>query len=77
MQFWFEKHRSDTWDPKGMFSAPSGRSDNNPLDKIYITRSAKIEFVSCQKISYKTILNKCLSVKATDPQWGESQIIAK
>ena len=26
MQFWFKKHRSDTWDPKVMFSAPSGRS---------------------------------------------------
>ena len=26
MQFGFEKHRSDTWDPKGMFSAPSGHS---------------------------------------------------
>ena len=27
MQFWFLKHGSDTWNPKGMFSAPSGRSD--------------------------------------------------
>ena len=26
MQFGFQKHRSDTWDPKMMFSAPSGRS---------------------------------------------------
>ena len=26
IQFWFYKHRSDTWDPKGMFSAPSGCS---------------------------------------------------
>ena len=25
--FWFQKNRSDTWDPKGMFSAPSGHSD--------------------------------------------------
>ena len=28
MQFWFQKHRSDTWDPKGMFSALSGRSES-------------------------------------------------
>ncbi len=28
VQFCFQKHRSDTWDPKGMFSAPSGRSEN-------------------------------------------------
>ena len=27
MQFWFLKHRSDTWDPKIMFSQPSGRSE--------------------------------------------------
>ena len=27
MQFWFKKNRSGTWDPKGMFSVPSGRSD--------------------------------------------------
>ena len=26
MQFWFWKHRSDTKNPKGMFSVPSGRS---------------------------------------------------
>ena len=26
MQFCFQKHMSDTWDPKDMFSAPSGRS---------------------------------------------------
>ena len=25
--FWFQKNRSDTWDPKVMFSAPSGHSD--------------------------------------------------
>ena len=27
MQFCFQKHRSDTWDPKDMFSTPSGRSE--------------------------------------------------
>ena len=26
-QFWFQKHRADTWDPKEMFSAPSERSE--------------------------------------------------
>ena len=26
MQFCFQKHRSGTWDPKDMFSAPSGHS---------------------------------------------------
>ena len=26
MQFCFQKHRSGTWNPKDMFSAPSGRS---------------------------------------------------
>ena len=35
MQFWFEKHRSDTRDPKGMFSAPSGRSEE-ALESIHI-----------------------------------------
>ena len=29
MQFGFQKHMSDTWDPKDMFLAPSGRSDYN------------------------------------------------
>ena len=27
VQFCFQKHRSGTWDPKGMFSAPSGGSN--------------------------------------------------
>ena len=26
MQVWLQKYRSDTWDPKAMFSAPSGGS---------------------------------------------------
>ena len=29
MQFWFWKYRTDTWNPKKMFSAPSGRSETN------------------------------------------------
>ena len=29
MQFCFQKHRSGTWDPIDMFSAPSGRSATN------------------------------------------------
>ena len=29
--FWFQKYRSDTWDPKVMFSAPSGHSDYHEL----------------------------------------------
>ena len=27
MQFCFQKHKSGTWDPKDMFSAPSGHSE--------------------------------------------------
>ena len=30
-QFCFQKHRSDTWDPKGMFSALSGRSAKDSI----------------------------------------------
>ena len=35
VQFCFQKHRSDTWDPKWMFSAPSGRSEGgfSPLQE--------------------------------------------
>ena len=35
MQFCFQKHRSGTWNPKDMFSAPSWRSDKSQI----ITRS--------------------------------------
>ena len=46
MQFCFQKHRSGTWDPKDMFSAPSGHSATTVL----CTGTLLMHFVTKQKV---------------------------
>ena len=61
MQFCFQKHRSGTWDPKVMFSAPSGHSVYN-------------DFGGEEHLSSKTTSNVCAVGKIISPQNSFSQL---
>ena len=64
MQFWFEKHRSDPWNPKGMFSAPSGRSGyNDTISGMYIKVFRNLN-CSLEKITSSFDKNKEVNLEA-------------